>query len=432
MLAAPSILFALIACAEPELEPFQYGDIEVHVPHGWKTSVHYAPGARLLAAREKPDQPHTTPDLLRLEVKPLINIGPKEFAEAFLAHLGVGYRIKDEKASASTYEVLLEGRTPKQPIKASLLSYSAGGKLYLYAFSALPDEFDELGGTSLRARAFATQAITEELIKVDARHTNPAKVWAEANGFNLTEKMIADALAFGEFLASHSFTADERNELRHKTIAEFGSTTREDYDAYLQMGQVVDALPEITAMRRATLRRDLMRDIHFELQKAKEDSPLMTVVYRYNPILGADKELGLVATKAGCLSLLASNLFVLEHAGLDPVSSEQMDEFVEQIREAYEELSEKDKQYLADAEVNWVKLIVMWQSWDANKRKERMQWAGVYRIGESSQVARVARDLEHLAGFDMTVEQAQKMLELSLAMSNLEYMRMMFSSYTDF
>ena len=432
MLAAPSILFALIACAEPRLEPFRYGDIGVRVPQGWKTSVHYAPGSRLLVAREKPDEPYKTPELLLLEVKSLVDIGPKEFAEAFLAHFSVDYRVEDEKSTASTYEVLLEGRTPKEPIRASLLSYSSGDKLYLYAFSALPEEFHELGGAGLRTKAFATQAVTDELIKMDAQRTDPAKVWAEANGYQLTEKMIADALAFGEFLAAHAFTLNERNELRRKTISLFGSTTADDYDAYQQMGRVVDALPDITAMQRATLRRDLMRNIYFELQKAEEDSPLMTVVYRYNPILGADKELGLVATKAGSLSLLASNLFVLEHAGLDPPSSEQMDEFVEELRDAYDELGEKDKQYLSDAEINWVKLIVMWQSWDANKRKERMKWAGVYRIDESSQVARVARDLEHLAGFDMTSEQVQQMLELSLAMSNLQYMRMMISSYTDF
>jgi len=432
LFAVPSILMVLTAFAGSELEPYRYGDIEVLVPTGWKSAVHHAPGVRVLVTSENPDQPETTPELLRLEATPLINIGPKEFVEAFLAHLGIDYRAASERTSASTYELLLEGRTSTHPVKASMLSYSSGSKIYLYAFFALPDEFDKWGGANLREQAFLTRAITEKLNKSDPQPADPAKVWAVANGFELTEKIIADTLAFGEFLASHSFRAAERNELRRKMIGEFNSTTRKDYDTYLQVGQIVAALPEATPMRRAALRRDLMRDIYFELQKAEEDSPLMEVVYRHNPILGADQELGLVATKAGYLSLLASNLFVLEHAGLDPINAEQIDEYVEQLRDAYAEMSEKEKQYLADAEVNWMKLIIMWQSWDAKQRKGRMQWAGVYKVTEPKEVPKVARDLEHLAGFDMTAEQAMKMVELTLAVSNLEYMRMMFSSYTDF
>lgn len=432
LFATLPLLIVLHAFAGAELEPYHYGDIEAMVPIDWKSSVNYAPGIRLLAASRNPDQPETTPQLLRLEATPLKNMRPKEFVEALLAHLGVDYRAVRENTSASTYELLLEGRTPTQPIKASMLSYSFGDKLYLYAFSALPGEFDELGGANLTEKAFATQKITKELIESDSDRADPTKVWAVANGFELTEEIITDTLAFGEFLASHPFSADERNGLRHEMMREFNSTTREDYDTYLQVGQIVSALSELSPMRRVTLRRDLMRDIHFELQEAEEDSPLMAMVYRHNPILGADQELGLVATKAGYLSLLASNLFVLERAGLEPISAAEIDESVEQLRNEYAEMSKKEKQYLADAEVNWFKLITMWQSWDAKKRKERMQWAGVYKVNEAHHVPKVARDLEHLAGFDMTSAQAMKLVELQLAISNLEYMRMMFSSYTDF
>lgn len=432
LFAAPLLLIVLIAFAASELEPYRHGDIDVRVPAGWTTSVHSAPGVRLLVAAENPDQSKTTPELVRLEATPLINIGPKEFVEAFLEHSGVEYQKEREKVSASSYELVLEGRTPTHSVKASLLSLSSGDKVYLYGFFALPGEFDELGGVNLREKVFAAGAMTQELNESDAKPADPAKVWAVENGYELTEKIVADTLAFGEFLAAHTFSAKERTELRREIIKDFGTVSREDYDTLLQISQIVDALPTATPMRRVTTRRDLMRDIYFERQQTEEDSPLMDIVYRHNPILGVDEKLRLVATKAGYLSLLASNLFVSERAGLDPLSAQQIDESVKQLRDAYPKMSEKEKQYLANAEINWIKLITMWQTWDAKKREQRMQWAGVYKVREANGVPKVARDLEHLAGFDLTAAQAQRMLELQLAASNLEYMRMMLSSYTDF
>ncbi len=61
-----------------------------------------------------------------------------------------------------------------------------------------------------------------------------------------------------------------------------------------------------------------MSRIWFDSRKLEEASPLVDLVFSYNPILGVDKELELTVPRSSLNALLASNSFIAAKAGLNP------------------------------------------------------------------------------------------------------------------
>ncbi len=61
----------------------------------------------------------------------------------------------------------------------------------------------------------------------------------------------------------------------------------------LDIGQLMQGLQKKGAIARLKLRREITARIYFDLQQTDEPSPLMDMVYKYNPVLAADEQLGL-------------------------------------------------------------------------------------------------------------------------------------------
>lgn len=420
---------AIAGCGARSSEPYRYGNLVADVPDGWSSTEITTPGSTVVTFSENFDD--TSPTLFWLEVTPLVDVSPKKLVMSIAEYSGLTrIKTRTEHESSMSFELTIDGEIESEPVGASFYAYKKNAELYVLGFVADPQRFSTMDGEQLPLDVFNAGSPIDVSAAVGGQQPPPpARVLAEAGDFRLTQQMLDDTVAFAEFLAARTIDTNDKLDLRREIIDQFPSSTQEDHEAYRDVGTLVRQLGTVGALKQAEVRREMMNRIWFDAQLSGEESPFLDLVYRYNPVLGSDERLGLVALRVSFDALLASNSFVATKAGLDPLTPAERDAFAEQVSKEYESMNDRQKRYLADGEVSWLKLITVWQTWDEQKQNEQMRIVGVNGIKSAEQVPQVARNLEHWAGIDASVQEVRKLMGLQGDMMVLQHLRSTLSVY---
>jgi len=439
-LRSVSLLWVLVvvwACdteGEVSLQPYEESATGARLPEGWAEKTLESPGFRLLHAWEDPDRPRQSAQLLWLQTTPLtVSVDPESLVAGVRARLELsGVRLSRERHWPGGYEQVVDADVHGMPVRASLFGYEAQGALHVVAFLAPSDQYDGLGGDRLPLQAFNRgRSLAETLGNLGPPPNWPpaSTVLAEAGGVQLTQQMVNDAIEYGEFLALRRFNRGEYEFLHGEMISHFIANTAAEFEAHEIIGPFIRRLPTQGAIAQAKLRRDIMAEIHFHIQKSGRVSPLLEVVYRYNPVLAADSKLGVVATRASYTALLESNSYVAAIADLGHIPDKDKDRYLNELEKDYPGYDDRSKQYLADGEVNWITLVAMWSAWNEKSRAKYLRLARVGRTTALNEVPQVARNLESWAGIDVAVRDIRQLNRLQGEIMTLEYLRHAMSTW---
>lgn len=398
------------ACTSTESETAQQTEITAQIPKDWHTEQLNMPGTRILIAREDPDKTDTSPHLLWLQASVYGDIDPESIVSSMRQHSDTGdVQLLKERKSHLAYSVEYENESTRSVYHA----YRTGRKIRVLAFLAPTERFQSLGGSELPLETF-DDGTFKPLLEADHEAVSQSDntVLASANGYELSQKMLTDTLAFAEFLATSPLDLVDRKYLRNVMIADFESITGKDFKTYQDISRLMESLEGRNGISLAKIRRDTLNRIYFDMQQSRDSSPLMDVVYKYNPVLGADNKLKLIATRSGYEALLDTNSFILSVAGLGAISNQQREQYIQEIVNEYDSLNDKGKRFLADGEVNSAELMQVWHHWDKAKRDKNLRMSGAHNVKQPEEIPQVARNLEALAGIDNTMLEVEKFNKL--------------------
>ncbi len=403
-----------------QAEPYQLGKRTAQIPSGWSATQIHEPGMTLAAFTQSSNPDAAT--LFWLENLPIAAIAPGDLIKMISSNIGVSeIKTRQKVVRPNSASLIADGVINGKAVSLALYAGHSHTKHQVFGLVAHQQEFKQLNGEQLPLKVF--NAGNPWMSASDPKGDGPTKVLANAGSTRLTERMLADTVSFAEFLAAQTLTLEDKQQLRQTIIAEFPSASEKDLKGYGEISTLMQAVRQLDTPKKAQVHRDMMNQIWFDLQKLDEPNPLMDIVYRYNPILGADDDLKLVAPRSAFDALLASNSFVGAQAGLKPLTQQQRDAFAEQVSKTYDTMNEKQKRYLADGEMNWIKLIAAWKTWNTQEQQKHLGIVGVSRIKTADHVAQVARNLEHWAGIQTMNQQIMKMVAGQGNMMVLEHFR---------
>ncbi|MEM9928141.1 MAG: hypothetical protein AAF915_31235, partial [Cyanobacteria bacterium P01_D01_bin.50] len=154
-------------------------------------------------------------------------------------------------------------------------------------------------------------------------------VLATVNGQQLTQGMVDSAIEVGEFLAGHKFSQADKRWYRDVVIKEFRQNPTDKIEGYMNLKQILSSIRRDSQnpVKLAYGREHLMADIHLHLlAKNQVNTPsLMTIVYKYSPVIYANPKHKLVITKRTIDSLTASHNLVAKIAGKSVVKPDYKD-----------------------------------------------------------------------------------------------------------
>ena len=368
------------------------------------------PGTRILIAREDPDKTDTSPHLLWLQASVYGDIDPESIVSSMRQHSDTGdVQLLKERKSHLAYSVEYKNES----IRSVYHAYRTGRKIHVLAFLAPTERFQSLGGSELPLESFDDGTFIA-LLEADHETFSQSDntVLASANGYKLTEKMLADILVFAEFLAASPLDLVDREYLRNVIIEDFESITGQEFKIYQDISRLMESMQGRDGASLAKIRRDTLNQIYFDMQQSGEPSPLMDVIYKYNPVLGADNKLKLIATRSGYDALLDTNSFIMTVSGLGTISNQQREQYIQEIIDEYDSLNGKGKRFFADGEVNSAELMQAWHHWDKAKREKNLRISGAQNVKQPEDIPQVARNLEALAGLGNTLLEAEKFHKL--------------------
>ena len=421
-IAATTCIFLLSGASVAE--PYRYGALTADIPEGWSSSQVVLPGTTLVSFYEGSNPEETKAVLFWIESMPLDRVSAKEFAQAVVDSSGlVGANMRSERAAPNSYGLVLDAEFEQEPVTAAIYSLERNERLYIYALIAEPAKFSALDGAKMPLAVFNEG----KAIVAPPAKKSPHAVLVTARGHELTQKMIDDGLAFIEFLAARDIGAEDKETLRQEMIAEFPTASTKELVAYADISTLMDKLKAMSRAQQAVWRRNLTNQIWFDAQEAEEGQELVDLIFKYNPVLGVDEQLGLVVTRAEYDALLASNSFIAAKAGLSPVTTAQGDHAAEQLKREFASLDDEQKRYLNDAEVNWLKVIAAWPLWDEQQQTKNLQIVGIGGVQSPDHVPQVARNLEHWAGIAVNDAQIKSVVGMQGKMMALAHLRGMLS-----
>ncbi|MGB6294856.1 MAG: hypothetical protein WBF90_01575 [Rivularia sp. (in: cyanobacteria)] len=198
-------------------------------------------------------------------------------------------------------------------------------------------------------------------------------VLVTANGKQLTQSMVDSYIMLGEFLADHKFTAAEKRWLTDIQVKDFRNNPNEEIQGYGQIGQILSQIKQSRdPIKVAQVREYLMRAIYLNLLAENEvNKPsIMTIVYKYSPIIFADPKYKVVVTKRTIDSLFASKNFVAQLARR-PSETPNYRGIAQYLHQHYyKDFSTQQKKSLATAESRWVRLQQAWSKASPQQRQK--------------------------------------------------------------
>ena len=378
------MLVGLAASSVSSAASFEYGNLVADIPVGWTSVEAVVPGSTVVAFYAGEDPEETESALIWIESLPMGAVTVEEFVRTVIASSGMtGQQIRSQETTPSYSSLTVNAEIGNESVVATFIGFRRDERLYAYGYLADPSTFSAMNGMRRPLIAFNGG---KDLEAVSENAPAPDTVLASSGRHRLTQAKVAGVIAFAEFLAVTHISDVDRKALRQQMIDEYPTASQTDIEAYDDVLVLMNELATADPIERARFRRDLHNQLYFDVQRAPEDNDVMNVVYQYNPVLGADEQLGLVITQSAFDALLASNSFIATRAGFDPITGQQRASAAGDLKREFDSLSEKSKRYLNDSEVNWLKVITAWPLWNKQEREDNLRLVGVGRISTPDQV----------------------------------------------
>ncbi len=188
-------------------------------------------------------------------------------------------------------------------------------------------------------------------------------VLATANGQQLTQSMVDSVIEVGEFLAGQKFSQAEKSWFRGVAIKEFRENTTEEMQGYRNITQILSEIRKYSQnpLNLAHGRETLMTNIYLNLLAKNElNKPsIMTIVYKYSPVIFADPGNNFVVTKRTIDSIYAPINFVARLAGR-PIQTPKYQAMAQGFPQYYKTVSPQRRKNWATAESRWVRFQTAW------------------------------------------------------------------------
>ena len=198
-------------------------------------------------------------------------------------------------------------------------------------------------------------------------------VLATANGQQLTQSMVNSAIEVGEFLAGHNFSQADKSWYRDVAIKEFRKNPTDEIKGYRSAEQILSEIRKNSQnpLNLAHGRETLMTNIYFNLLAKNEvNKPsLMTIVYKYSPVIFADPTNNFVVTKRTIDSIYAPINFVAQSAGR-PAQTPNYQGMAQGFPQYYKTLSPQKRKNWATAESRWVRFQTAWSKSSPQQKQQ--------------------------------------------------------------
>lgn len=235
----------------------------------------------------------------------------------------------------------------------------------------------------IRAVTFATLllATASPVITINntavAQSQSPTKiasaVLATVNGQQLTQDMVDSYIAVGEFLADHKFSQADKSWFRDVAIKDFRNNPNQEMQSYRNVEQILSETRKYSQnpVNLASGREKLMASVYLDLlAKNQLNKPsIMTIVYKYSPVLFADPGNNFVVTKRTLDSIFAPMNFVKQLAGR-PIQTPNYQAMAQGLPQYYKTLSPQKRKNWATAESRWVRLQLEWSKASPQQRQQ--------------------------------------------------------------
>ncbi|BAZ24014.1 hypothetical protein NIES4073_49060 [Kalymmatonema gypsitolerans NIES-4073] len=221
--------------------------------------------------------------------------------------------------------------------------------------------------------AIVTPTVIESRAIAQTPRIRASAVLTSANGQNLTQEMINDAIAFGEFLAGEKFTPSEVSWFKDLAVKGFPKETASEIQGYNIIAKVLSEIRQLNnPVVRVQVREKLFTQIYLnQLAKGTLNEPgIMTIVSKHSPVIAADPTSKLVVTKRGFESYFEWYNFTEQLLGRPLLTNQAKAEALLEFPKHFHNIPLENKMMLAAAESHWLNLQ---QVWSKSSREYKLQ-----------------------------------------------------------
>ena len=222
-------------------------------------------------------------------------------------------------------------------------------------------------------------------------------VLATANGQQLTQGMVDSGIKIGEFVAGQKFSQEDKRWIKELLIKNFHQNPNNTMQGYRFTEQILSEMKKYSQnpVRLALGRERLFRHVYFhDLAKNQVNQPsIMTIVYKYSPVIFADPGNNFVVTKRTIDSVTASRNLVAKIAGKPVIKPDYRGWKQAFEKENLKDFSPKGIKNLAKAESRWVGLQVSLSKASPQQRKKIINYIQQL-MQDGTNLGNIARNLE--------------------------------------
>lgn len=222
--------------------------------------------------------------------------------------------------------------------------------------------------------AIVTPTVVENSAIAQVPKSRASIVLTSANGKNLTQAMVNDAIAFGEFLAGEKFTPSEKSWLKDLAIKAFRKVPASEIQEYNVVAKVLSQIKQLNnPVMRVRARENAFTYIYLrDLAKQTLNEPsLMTIVYKHSPAIAADPVTKLVVTKRDLESYFEWYNFTYQLIGRPLLTNQAKAEVTLSLQQkGLRDIPLANRMMLAAAESHWLNLQQVW-SRSSQKSKQK-------------------------------------------------------------
>jgi hypothetical protein len=237
--------------------------------------------------------------------------------------------------------------------------------------------------------------------QTDTRHgaSPQSGIVARAGGYQLTERMIEQAIRFGEILAGSDFSLSDAARLRSDLIAYFQREPSKQTEAYQSLAKALPGTPgrKPSWLDLALVRYKVWQGYAQNQQdfRSFQSYPFGKMVLKYNPALANSG--GMIVTKTDVDCQFYADTVVAKAAGVAPPTETDKDRFVRSLASEFASWSRQQQEYMARAELRLVNLL---QVHDGTIKTRAIVDADIRKnVHSSGAVWREARQVENDAEF---------------------------------
>lgn len=237
--------------------------------------------------------------------------------------------------------------------------------------------FNRMRAVTLAAFMLATAShaiINNTAVAQVQRPTKIAStVLATVNGYKLTQSMVDSGIKVGEFLAGNKFSAAEKRWIKDLLVKSFHDNPGRVIQDNRMVEQVVSDIKKHSRnpINLAQGRERLFARIYLSnLANNQVNEPsIMTIVYKYSPVIFADPKNNFLVTKRTIDSVYAPINFVAQLAGRPPETPNYQG-MAQGFPRYNQKLHPKQRKNWATAESRWVRLQLEWSKASPQQRQK--------------------------------------------------------------